>query len=264
MKSFRNILSAAFAAVLLSGGQAFAADFALPSFSLSALPAAEVEVPKAFPVPAASRVYDFKSLYSSLGYPSPDYFGSSDDAVMDLETYTSKEDSYYSEINGYLRFYPQPYEWYGTSPEYAKEIVERIDSVFERVPSVPADLVLFRGLRLGWHGNKPFSAGEEFTDKAYVSTSLSLKVAEYFALEMGDEENRSAVLVIYLNRPEKGILFDQGEDEVMLGRGRTFRVMDVRKGGRYDLALVQLCDGGCDTTLREGVAGFWSGFSFAK
>lgn len=216
------------------------------------------------PAPAGAHVYDFKSLYASLGYPSPGYFGSTEEEVMDLDTYTSKYDSFYDEINGYLRFHPAPYEWYGTGPEDARAIVARLDNVFRRAPAIPGDLILFRGLGLGWHGGKPLAQGEEFTDKGYVSTSVSYGVARYFALEMGDEEKpeRRAVFVLYLTKPEeRGILVDQGEDEVMLPRGRKFRVMARKDGAlKYDLYLVQACAAVCETATRPDVSDFWSGF----
>lgn len=211
----------------------------------------------------AARVYDFRAVYGSLGYPSPDYFGSTEDQVMDLETYISKDDNYYGEINGYLRYYPEPYDWYGTSPESAAVMVERIDRVIERAPEVPGDMVVFRGLGLDWHGNRPFDEGEEFTDKAYVSTSLSFSVARYFAVEKDpDAVSRRAVFAIYFTRhSEKGILVDQGEDELMLGHGRRFRVMAKKEGTeKYDLYLVQACAEECETALRQDAAAFWYHF----
>jgi len=213
--------------------------------------------------PAAYRTYDFKTLYKSLGYPSPDYFGSTGDEINDLETYTSKEDTFYKEINGYLRYYPGPYEWDGTGPEAAKVIVADIDRIFSRVPALPQDLVLFRGLGLGYHGNKPYAAGEEFTDKAYISTSASFKVAKYFAVDMdGENKDRKAIFAVYFSRPgEKGILFDQGEDEVILKHGRKFRVMAARDMKRYDLYLVQACADSCDTAISAPAERFWKGFS---
>ena len=183
--------------------------------------------------------------------------------MEDIETYTSKDDSFYGEINGYLRYYPGEYEWYGTGPEDARKIVARLDTVFANVPDLPRDAVLFRGLRLGWHGNKPFSEGEEYVDKGYVSTSFSLKVAEHFALEMGDEEDagaRKAVLAIYSARAEKGILVDQGEDEAILPHGRRFRVMASRPGPGYDLYLVQLCPAACLKAASPEAAAFWESF----
>lgn len=227
----------------------------------AALPAVTAPRPAAGP---GAKVYDFKTLYKALGYPSPDYFGSTETEISDLESYTSKEDTFYQEINGYLRHYPAAYDWDGTSPEAAKEIVANIDNIFRLVPALPQDLVLFRGVGLGYHGNKPYAPGEEFTDKAYISTSVSYSVARYFAVEMDAEsKDRKAIFAIYFTRPgEKGILFDQGEDEVILQHGRRFRVMAVKEGSpEYDFYLVQACAETCETTLSAPAAAFWKGRS---
>jgi hypothetical protein len=213
--------------------------------------------------PAAARVYDFKTLYKSLGYPSPGYFGSNERTIQDIESYISKEDTFYQEINGYLRFYPASYDWSGTGPEDAKLIVKNIDGIFRKAPALPADLVLFRGLSLKYRDNKPYTAGEEFTDKGYASTSTSFKVANYFATGMHDDSagERKAVLVLYFDRQEKGILIDQNEDEVILGHGTKFRVMGTRDANGYDLYLTQVCAGDCETVLRDDVRNFWRNFS---
>ena len=212
-----------------------------------------------------ARVYGFKALFRALGYPSPDYFGSSEDEVQDVGTYTDKEDSFYKEVNDYLRYYPEPYEYHGTTPEMARDMVKNIDRVFARVPALPADFILFRGIGLKYHGNKPYELGEEFTDKGYVSTSASYKVARYFAVEMDDNpapEARKAILTIYFSRPgQKGILVDQREDEVILRHGTKYRVMGIKDNvKKYDLYLVQVCADSCDAVLRKDVAAFWAGF----
>lgn len=222
--------------------------------------------PPPAPAPAGVRTYDFKLLYGDLGYPSPDYFGSNETEVMDLESYTSKEDAFYEEINGYLRFYPAPYEWYGTGPEDAKIIVKNIDRIFDRAPALPGDLMLFRGLDLKFRGSKPYAIGEEFIDKGYVSTSVSYKVARYFAIEMGDNEttsSRKAVFALYMGRPgEKGILIDQGEDEVILKHGRKYKVMAKKDNvAKYDLYLVQACPGACADSVAGDVRDFWINFN---
>lgn len=238
-----------------SGGAAFA-DYAR---------SAAAAIPPAAPAAAGAHVYDFRALYGSLGYPSPDYFGAPEEAVQDLESYISKEDAFYGEINGYLRYYPAPYEWYGTGPDDARAMVARIDTIFEHAPPLPGDLIMFRGLGLGYRQDKPFAIGEEFIDKGYVSTSLTYSVARHFALEMGDsgKPSRRALFVIYPSRAgEKAILIDQGEDEVMLGHGRKFRVMAQKDGVRkYDLYLVQLCAASCETALRGDAGDFWSNFT---
>lgn len=270
MKTYKGILRGGLAAVLasllVSAAKAVDISFDGASGGLSLQEAVNsVESRGAdlsiFPAAVGARAYDFTALYGSLGYPSPDYFGSSEEEVQDLEAYTDKDDTFYSEINGYLRYYPAPYDWYGTGPEDAKAIVGRIDRIFKKVPALPADLILFRGLGLGHRADKPFALGEEFVDKGYISTSLSYSVARFFAVEMDEAKpSRRALFAIYLTRPgEKGILVDQGEDEVILKHGRRFRVMAQKAGVKtYDLYLVQACSGPCETLLKDDVSVFWS------
>ncbi|MDP2865824.1 MAG: ADP-ribosyltransferase [Elusimicrobiota bacterium] len=272
MKTYKGILKGGLAAVLASllVNTAKAADLSFDGASgglslLEAVNSAEnrADLPRLSIVPSAvgAHAYDFRTLYEALGYPSPDYFGSSEEEVQDLEAYTDKDDTFYSEINGYLRYYPAPYDWYGTGPGEAKAIVGRIDRIFKRAPALPADLILFRGLGLGHRADKPFALGEEFVDKGYISTSLSYGVARFFAVEMDeDKPSRRALFAIYLARPgEKGILVDQGEDEVILKHGRRFRVMAQKAGVKaYDLYLVQACSGPCETLLKNDVNDFWS------
>ena len=224
---------------------------------------------------AGARVYDFQELWKALGYPAhgdmPDdgksvaAFGATEDELMDLTSYTNKFESFYSEVNGYLRFYPAPYDWDGTSPDEAKVMVRHIDSVFKRVPALPADLLLFRGLDLKFRASKPYAVGEEFVDKGYVSTSAAFKVAHYFAVEMDDNAttlSRKAVFVLYLAKADKGILIDQGEDEVILKHGRKFRVMAKKEGvKKYDVYLVQACAARCAAAIKPAAADFWNGFT---
>ncbi|PIU17979.1 MAG: hypothetical protein COT18_11455 [Elusimicrobia bacterium CG08_land_8_20_14_0_20_59_10] len=283
MKALKKIFNALLlpALVLLSFNTAEALTVSFDGSTVS-LPAAAVQAPEVSrPQPAAAlsassaRVYDFKALWKGLGYPALGQYGESEDAVrsfgatddevMDLATYTSKDDAYYREINNYLRYHPLPYEWYGISPEYARGMVKNIDSVFSKVPSLPADLMLFRGLDLQFRDSRPYAMGEEFSDKGYVSTSVSYKVARYFAVEMNDNADtpsRKAVFAIYLSRAEKGILVDHAEDEVILPRAMKFKVMAKKDGvKKYDLYLVQACSGACASAISLEAASFWTGLS---
>ena len=212
------------------------------------------------------RIYDFKTLYRSLGYPDPAYFGSTPDEVEDVHTYTGKNDAIYQEINGYLRFYPGEYDWYGISPESAKIIVQHIDNVLARVPSLPRDLILFRGVGLRFRGNKGYEVNEEFLEKGYSSTSTSFKVARYFAIGGSEGEgvgSKNAVLVIYQNSADtQGILVaEQDEDEVILRHGTRYKVMASRTAREgYELYLVQACSKPCEASLEQGAGEFWKYF----
>jgi hypothetical protein len=206
-------------------------------------------------------IYDFKELAHDLGYPSSTYFGSSEEAVQDLETYTSKEDTFYKEINSYLRYFPKAYEWNGISPDDAKVMVKNIDQIFDHIPALPSDIILFRGLDLSFRQNKSYSTGEEFSEKAYVSTSTSFKVAKYFAVEMNAPlpGSKKAIIAYYVNRPNfKGILFDQGEDEIILQHGIKIRIMAMNNQNlNYDFYLAQICPEVCAKMVNKITADYW-------
>lgn len=212
---------------------------------------------------ASAGVYEFKKLFNQLGYPSPTYFGASEEEVQDLENYTSKEDTYYKEINSYLRYFPQKYDWYGIGPADAKVMVNHIDQIFNRVPSLPSDLILFRGVDLKFRGNKSFRVGEEFVEKGYLSTSTSFKIAKYFAVEINREEritSKKAIFAFYINKSNfKGILFNQDEDEVILEHGEKIRVMAVKNTNNtsYDFYLAQICAQTCEVLPNKEALEVW-------
>lgn len=202
------------------------------------------------------KVYEFKKLFTDLGYhQQTNYFNSTMDEVMSIESYIDKYESYYSEINNYLRFYPAKYDWDGTTPEMAKQNVKDIDHIISRTPKIPGDIILFRGLTLKWRGDKPFELGEEYMDKAYVSTTTTYSVAEYFAKGLSSDKNLSnkkALFALYFHQPQiKGLLIDQGEDEVILGHGKKFRIMDKIPLAEYDYYLVQVCSKVCETQMKK-------------
>jgi hypothetical protein len=209
------------------------------------------------------KVYEFKKLYKDLGYDKQkDYFNSTPDEVMSIESYIEKYESYYVEINNYLRYHPAPYEWDGTSPEDAKKNVRDIDHIISKAPEIPNDIILFRGLTLKWRQDKAFEIGEEYVDKAYISTSTTYSVAEYFAKGLSSDKitsNKKALFALYFDQAHiKGLLIDQGEDEVLLKHGERFKIMKKKEMGEYDYYLVQVCQKKCAPTIqRTEVLEWW-------
>jgi hypothetical protein len=202
---------------------------------------------------ADAGVYKFEQLADSLGYPNETYFGSTEEEIQDLETYTTKDDNFYKEINSFLRYFPKAYEWNGIGPADAKVMVNHIDHIFARVPSLPQDLILFRGIDLKFRESKSFKVGDEVIEKGYVSTTTSFNVAEYFAIELPsmDEQPstaRKAIFTYYINDKNlKGILIDGSESEVILKHGIKIRVMDLRNTHTpYDFYLAQICVKACE------------------
>lgn len=208
------------------------------------------------------KAYQFHNLVRDLGLPDETYFNSTEEEIFDLDLYTSKEDAFYQEINGYLRFHPAPYDWNGTSPEQARLIVSNIDRIFERAPKIPHDLILFRGVSLKHRKNAGFKLGEEFVEKGYLSTSTSYKVAEHFAGKKDDRSStgKNALFVIYQEaQGQKGILIDKNEDEVLLKRGLRLKIMAFKKNNPvYTVYLVQACPKKCNELLNQDIARFWA------
>jgi hypothetical protein len=209
---------------------------------------------------AVAKTYDFDKLYQSLAEASIEQNGS-------LQTYASKDDTYYLEINNYLRFYPKAYTWYGLGPQQAKKIVTDIDALFLRAKPLPADVTLFRGEGLGWHHNQSLSVGEEFVDAGYVSTSLMASIAGDFSFsDAGGEQNkagRPALFVMYfsLASQRKAILIHSDEAEALLPHGTLFRVMDRRLADRQtDLYLLQICSASCERQVLPEAESFWQNF----
>ncbi len=219
---------------------------------------------------AFSKTYEFKQLYRSLGYDKQqDYFNSTPDQVMSIESYIDKYESFYSEINNFLRMGPENYQYEGTSPELAAQNVEDIDHIISKSPTLPSDIFLYRGLTLKWRQDRPFSIGEEFDDKAYVSTTTTFSVAEYFAKGLSSDRHMSktkALFALYFAPQKvKGLLIDQGEDEVLLKHGQKFKIMQKSPAKEYDLYLVQICSKTCDESVsNKEVLTWWQKLSKAN
>lgn len=207
--------------------------------------------------------YNFKQLYNKLGYQSANeeelnYFNASEDEIDALETYISKDDTYYRDINNFLRAFPDPhYSWDSISPKEAQVLVKNLDRFFSRVPKLPQNLILYRGVDLNYRKNISFKVGDEFVEKGYSSTSTSFKTAYYFANEMNDRstsQTKKAIYVFYMTNPYlKGVLIDQGEDEVLLEHNGKIRIMAFDKSKKYDLYLAQLCSKVCEKEIRSGL-----------
>ena len=223
-----------------------------------------VSTDKAVPVKphAPIQKYDFKELYGKLGY-NDKYFGATEQALKALGMYTDKhlDTPYYQDINNYLRLYPAKYNWTMLAPEDTAKVVGNMDTIFNLVPVLPDNILLFRGLALSYHPNNAMEINEEFIDKAYSSTTPNFDVAKYFAMQFAKPPGQ-AVFAIYSDAPEvKGILYNQREDEIILKHGTHFKVMDKMPAkDKYDYYLVQLCASACNSEIRSDVRELWSGY----
>lgn len=200
------------------------------------------------------KEYKFDDLWSKMNYPVALEKAATEDAQNDLDTYTSKDDTWYRDINAYLRNFPKTdYDWNSISPEDAAPMVKNIDSIYANLKPIPADIILFRGVDLKFRKSKSYEVGDEFIEKGYASTSTSKKVADYFANHINDNETTSslkAIVVLYSTKKNlKGILIDQGEDEVLLSHGEKIRIMEVDHSRKHDVYLAQICGETCAPTM---------------
>ncbi|MFD0801464.1 ADP-ribosyltransferase, partial [Streptomonospora algeriensis] len=126
----------------------------------------------------------------------------------------------YQEMNGQLR------RGETLDPAVARD-VDKIDEAMAGRP-VPEDVVVTRGTGLGHINVRPEKmpdAEEGFTDPGYMSTSLGGPAAAF----------KDAEAVLHLRVPagtpalwvEKVSEFGAGERELLLGRGVTYRAVDV-------------------------------------
>jgi hypothetical protein len=213
------------------------------------------------------KTYDFQKLSQTLGYPDRSYFGSTESEIIDLDTYTSTEDTYYIEINGYLRNFPIKYSWNGIGPETAKGIVGSINKIIERVPVIPNDLILFRGIDLKFRNQESYKIGEEIIEKGFLSTSTTFDIAYEFTKDNGSKNpvrTKKAILVLYQENDsqEKGILIDeQSEDEVLFSNGKLLKFMSVKNLNPYfESYLVQICKVTCAKEMNFDIQKYWTNY----
>lgn len=198
--------------------------------------------------------YDFQSLKKQLGYDANTHTNATAEELEALDTYSEKFDSYYRDINKYLRNYPNPfYDWDSISPKQAKVIARNLNSYILKSPTLPKNLILFRGSSLSFRKNKSYKLNEVIQEKGFLSTSTSLDVAEFFATEQCDQPhspNRKAIHILYSSKaPLVGALINQGENEVLLNSGHKLKIMQLKQHGAFDVYLTQICNKECDSKI---------------
>ncbi len=144
-----------------------------------------------------------------------------------IENYLQVE---YGIVNEYLRKTTK------LSPEEraaAKDLVSDIDHALDSA-SAPRDLELFRGVKTKEH----LKIGEVFKDKAFVSATTRLKVAEEYGAKGG-------VIVLHVPRGTQGAFVanigtQNKEFEFLLGRGLSYKVISKRDRGGIPVFEVEV------------------------
>lgn len=209
------------------------------------------------------KTYSFKKLYKQLGYRKYSHFTATADEILALNTYSEKFDSYYRDINMHLREYPNTdYDWDSISPEQAQKIAFDLNKYILKTPKLPPDLILFRGSAMSFRNNRSYKINEEIIEKAFLSTSTSLKTAEFFATKLCQEKDTPDLKAIHMlyssKQPLLGILINQREGEVLLASGLKLRIMSIKSQGPFDIYLTQICDQVCATNAPKQIQKFHS------
>jgi hypothetical protein len=210
-------------------------------------------------------IFSYKELSEIVGYH--DVWNAyqsnrlSYDQVMALSSYVSYDDPIYPEINDYLRTRRAGELYYFSDIKELKKTIEHIDAGIKKLDSLPSNLLSFRGVSFQFRNNKCYDKNEVFIDRAFGSTSVKHSVAESFSGSLSDEIKSSGVLYLYSNDRHPGILINPLEDEVLLPRNLTFKVMDRVDQGKVCRLLVQICIKECTNEVsRPEVVQVWKSF----
>jgi hypothetical protein len=171
------------------------------------------------------RPYERFQVHSHIGLPGE----LPDDSFYELDDYKNQG---YRQVNYNLRHPDEPLP--GSSPARLAISAGYLDHAFDMAVPTSHSVAVYRGAR-GFLPER-ITPGTELHDDAYMSTSTDKDVAESFLGGTGQGKIiRITVpagerMLSYKNLYEEGKLTDQtgdGEDEVLLPRGRTIRVTGV-------------------------------------
>lgn len=204
---------------------------------------------------AFAQVYEHSKLQKHVGYSSLYEHPSIKRIQLDfLHYYADKNGPWQKEVNTYLRFG----YWDGWVPDELDESILSVDSLLRSTPKLPKDVILFRGLNMSFM-SRHYSIGEVFTDEAYFSTTSNLVTARNYS----GYSSKSFVMVLYFEGDNKrGLVLNNRDKEVLLGRTHKYKVMDSAKGNTRRYGLVQICpaDGCKDKISSKKISKWWKTF----
>ncbi len=188
-------------------------------------PAAAAPAGKTFDSPEAAHVWGFKA--------SGDWAnGLSKDEFKSVGRYMSHE---YREVNSGLRSNN------GKPPAAIKESVANIDRALSR-SKVPEDVTVFRGV--GADVAAQMKPGATFKDQGFTSTSLNSAVGEHYGTASMEirvpKGSQGAYVQTLLKNPKN----PGTEQELLLPRGQSFKVVRVEQRGGKPHIVAELVSGG--------------------
>lgn len=149
-------------------------------------------------------------------------------ACMGMEQYSG--DGAYESLNSALRK--------GESLGGAqKNLASAMDEEIDKLPRVPQNMNVYRGVYKGREVFGSMEPGDTFSDKSYVSTTATRKIADGFSNDF--------VMKIQVKKGSKGAFIKEiseysEENELLLPRGSKFRVVSKAEVGTKTEMTVEL------------------------
>ena len=210
-----------------------------------------------------SPLYTYEELSKIVGYrdvwEAHQQGRLSYDEHWALSSYVEYDDPIYPEINDYLRSGKTDPLYYFSTVNELQETVANIDSGISKLAQLPGNLMTFRGVTFGYRGNRCYEQNEEYTDLGFVSTTVVKSVAEGFAGVYSEKKKGSGVLYLYSNSEKHpGLLINPLEKEVLIPRGKTYKVMQRKDINGVCHMLIQICEKVClSNESRSEVSSYW-------
>ena len=140
----------------------------------------------------------------------------------------------------------------GVKMESANKQLAKMDDLFKStIAEIPKDVTVYRGMSLkGVDWEK--SIGKTFSDKGFVSTSTSKKIAGAFAKVAFDSKENAAIVKLRVPKGTKAIpmraIFGKDtiqstrvdrEREILINRGSSFKITSIRKDSSTNMFEVE-------------------------
>tara|TARA_B110001454_G_C12723156_1_gene435783 strand:- start:11803 stop:12843 length:1041 start_codon:yes stop_codon:yes gene_type:complete len=118
----------------------------------------------------------------------------------------------------------------GKDLDTLKQVIKDVDDSIDDAPQIPRDIVLFRGIGSTSNSFGKAVVGDVVEDKAFTSTSLSIRTALNFANNAINLGSPGILQVIHVKRDNMRGLYIEGqtfefESEILIDRGSKYRVL---------------------------------------
>ncbi len=118
-----------------------------------------------------------------------------------------------------------------------KNLTDLIDNAIDMGPSIPKNIVLFRGMSVKKTSKNAFAAakaGDIVADKGFTSTSLSVRTAMNFGIGMMAEQGIGLLQVIHIKSDNRRGLYleaqsGESESEILIDRNSRYRIIRTQR-----------------------------------